>query len=320
MIVTEEPIKIIFAGTPEFAAEYLKALIDDKLNIAAVFTRRDKPAGRGRHLSESPVKKLALAHGLPVCQPKTLRDPEIIQLIKDIHPDVIVDIACGFLVPKEILEFPQYGCINIHPSLLPRWRGAAPIQRAILNGDKETGVTIMKMDEGLDTGPILLQQKCVIHDTDTTETLSKRLIELGSKTLVTFLENIHSLHIKLETQSDKDSSYAEKIEKSMADIDWAKSAEEIDRQVRAFIPWPVAQAHMAEQTLRFWGTTPLNMKTDIAPGTITEINKDSLDVATGDGVLRIQTLQFPNAKPLPVSEILKSKKDFFEQHKKFNAN
>lgn len=313
-----KPLKLIFAGTPEFAAKYLTALIAANFDIAAVFTRMDKPAGRGQHITESPVKKLALDHNIPVYQPKTLRDEEIIQTIKAINPDVIIDVACGFLVPQEILEFPQYGCINIHPSLLPRWRGAAPIQHAILHGDQETGVTIMKMDEGLDTGPIFLQQKCPIYATDTTQTLNERLIELGSKTLVTFLKNIQTLHIKLAPQTEQGACYAEKIQKSMASIDWNNSAITIDRQIRAFVPWPIAQTEIGQQIVRIWQAEPIDTTTNAEPGTIIQIDKDSIDVATGAGIIKLQILQFPGGKQLPVIEILKSKKDFFIENKKFS--
>jgi len=228
-------LKIIFAGTPEFAALHLEALLGADFNICAVITQEDKPAGRGRKLTSSPVKKVAEKHNISIYQPKTLKDQEIQEIINKLNPDIIVDVACGLLVPKIILDMPKYGCINVHPSLLPRWRGATPIQRAILNGDKETGISIMQMDEGYDTGPVLLQKKCLIEESDTTKTLHDRLVKLGIKTLIEAIEKLLTSSLHAVKQDESGSCYAKKFEKTEAVIDWEKSAIELDRQVRAFI-------------------------------------------------------------------------------------
>lgn len=309
-------LKIIFAGTPEFAAKFLQALLDAKYNICAVITQPDKPAGRGRKLQINPVKQLSLTHKIPIYQPKTLRDAIIQQNIKDLHADVIIDVACGLFIPKEILDSPKYDCINIHPSLLPRWRGASPIQHAILAGDKKTGVSIMQMDEGLDTGPVFLQKEYLIKNTDTTADLLDKLAPIGIEALLEVLDKVEKITpIK---QNDNEACYAKKIDKEDAHIDWNKSTFELDREIRAFNPWPISYTQIGDQIVRIWQASPLAETCNKKPGEIIKLDKKGIDVATGDGILRITKMQFPGKKALTITEILNSKLDFFEEHKRFN--
>ena len=309
-------LKIIFAGTPEFAAKFLQALLDAKYNICAVITQPDKPAGRGRKLQINKVKQLSLTHKIPIYQPKTLRDKETQKTIKDFHADVIVDVACGLFIPKEILILPKYGCINVHPSLLPRWRGASPIQQAILAGDRTTGVSIMLMNEKLDTGSVFLQKKYSINNTDTTADLLENLATIGIEALLEVLDKIDK--ITPNKQNDNDACYAKKITKEDAQIDWHKSAVTLDREIRAFNPWPISYTKINEQIARIWQASPLTETCDKNPGEIIKLDKKGVDVATGNGVLRILKMQFPGKKALPVAEILNSKLAFFEKHKRFN--
>ncbi|MGD9107762.1 MAG: methionyl-tRNA formyltransferase [Gammaproteobacteria bacterium] len=311
-----DSLKIIFAGTPEFAAKFLQSLLNAKYDICAVITQPDKPAGRGRKLQINPVKQLSLIHKIPIYQPKTLRDAAAQKTIKDLHADIIIDVACGLLIPKEILSLPHYGCVNVHPSLLPRWRGASPIQRAILAGDEITGVSIMQMDEGLDTGPVFLQKEFLIKPTDTTKSLLEELALLGIDALLNVLDKIHE--ITPTKQNEKKACYAKKITKEEAKIDWHKSAITLDREIRAFNPWPISYTQIGDQIIRIWQASPLTETCDKKPGEIVKLDKKGIDVATGDGMLRILKMQFPGKKALTIAEILNSKLDFFEKHKKFN--
>jgi methionyl-tRNA formyltransferase len=311
-------LKILFAGTPTFAAKHLQALLDAKFNICAVITQPDKPAGRGRKLQPSPVKQLAMANHLATYQPTTLRDQDIQQVIQKLQPDIIVDVACGLLVPKEILDLPRYGCINVHPSLLPRWRGATPIQHAILAGDQQTGISIMQMDEGWDTGPVLLQKTCPIKPDDTTAILLEKLAEVGITALIEVLTKLEQNGINAEKQSDNAACYAKKINKEAGRINWQKSAIELDREIRAYNPWPIAFTEIGGQIVRIWQAAPTNNKANDKPGTILQLNKQSIDVATGDGILRIYKMQFPGGKVLSIVDLLHSKKDFFINHRSFH--
>lgn len=310
-------MKIIFAGTPEFAAKHLNALLEAGIEIQAVLTRPDKPSGRGQKLQPSPVKLLAESKGLPVHQPTTLKDQAAEELIRSFDADVIIDVAYGVIIPKNILEIPKFGFINVHPSLLPRWRGPAPIQHAILAGDQDTGVTIMKLDEGVDTGPIYLQKTYHIQPHETSATLHEHLAKLGSNALITVLKRLEADDIKVETQQSIGITYAPKIEKPMAAIHWSHSAYDIERMIRAFNDWPVAFSNIGDTTIRIWEANPISNYTSETSGTIIRITPEGIDVATGDGILRIQRMQFPGGKALPVSEILKSKKEFFEKHARF---
>jgi methionyl-tRNA formyltransferase len=309
-------MNILFFGTPEFAAIHLQALIDAHIKITAVFTQPDKPAGRGQQLKASPVKKIAEQYHIPVYQPETLKATEIQEQIRAMNPDIIIDVAFGLMVSKAIIDLPKYGIINVHPSLLPRWRGASPIQAPILSGDKETGVTIMKMDEGLDTGPILLQEKCEIGEKESADRLHDRLAKIGSRLLIEALENIDRL--KPMAQNDAESTYAKKIKKEDAEIDWALPAATLERMIRAYYSWPIAFSAIDGEMVKILAAeVPGTFSTQKVPGTFVGFDKTGIDVATGDGVLRITKMQFPGGKPLLAKDILNSKKSVFEKHKSF---
>lgn len=308
-------MKIVFAGTPEFAIEPLKALLNSKHSVVAVFTQPDRPAGRGQTLHKSPVKILAETNGIPVYQPVRLKNPEEQKTLSELKPDLVVVVAYGLILPKAVLEIPKFGCINIHASLLPRWRGAAPIQHAILAGDKETGICTMQMDEGLDTGNILLKKTCDITPDETSQTLHDKLAVLGASALMETLEKLEQNSLSLQKQDPNiPTTYATKISKADAKIDWQESAIVIDRKIRAFNPWPVAFTELAGQAIRIWAAKPnltAKVEKNIKPGTIVEIHKDSMDVATGDGVLTLLELQLPGGKRLPVGEILHARGEMF---------
>lgn len=311
-------LNIIFAGTPEFAANILESMIAADFNITAVLTRIDKPAGRGMKLHQSPVKVVAEKHGLDVYQPSTLKTKESEELLKSFNADVIVDVAFGLIVPKNILSIPKFGFINVHSSLLPRWRGAAPMQHALLAGDKDTGVTIMQLDEGIDTGPIILKKVYHIQSNETGKSLHDALSKLGANAVMSVLRDLEETGVlQTEAQSNEGACYASKIDKSMAKIIWTQSAVEIERMIRAFNDWPVAYAQLGDDIVRIWQANPLSNYVDQKPGTIVAIEHDSIDVATGDGILRIHQMQFSGGNILPVSEILKSKRALFESIKEF---
>lgn len=297
-------LKIIFAGTPEFAAASLAALLDSEHELLAVYTQPDRPAGRGRKLTASPVKALALAHQLPVMQPVSLRDADVQQALADWNADVLVVVAYGLLLPRPVLSAPRLGCVNVHASLLPRWRGAAPIQRAILAGDRETGVTIMQMDEGLDTGAMLHIVRCSVAPTDTAETLHDRLAQLGAKALRDTLGRLAAGDVEAVPQDEARACYAAKLQKSEAQLDWQQSAQQLSRTVRAFNPWPVAFTPMGDKTLRIWLAQALPGDTDAIPGTVLAESREGIDVATGDGILRVQQLQLPGGKVLTAEQFL----------------
>ena len=299
-----QPLKIIFAGTPDFAAESLAALIQSPYTVCAVYTQPDRPAGRGRKLKPSPVKQLALQHELPVLQPQSLKDLDAQQQLAAFNADLMVVVAYGLILPAAVLKIPRLGCINVHASILPRWRGAAPIQRSILAGDKETGVTIMQMDVGLDTGDMLLKTTTEITANDTAQTLHDRLADIGAKALIDTLELIVDDKLKQEKQDNDLACYADKLQKSEALIDWQQSAEQIHRQIRAFNPWPVAQTVVDGNTLRIWNAELIEETTTQQPGTVIDETKSGIIVATGDGVLLITQLQLPGGKPLAVSDFI----------------
>jgi methionyl-tRNA formyltransferase len=311
-------MKIIFAGTPKFGLPTLKALLNSSYKILAVYTQPDRPAGRGLKITQSPIKEFALLNKLPIYQPATLKDVKVQEEIQKLNPDVFIDVAYGLLLPKEILMMPKFGCINIHPSLLPRWRGAAPIQRAILAGDQMTGITIMQMDEGFDTGGILLQKSLPIEQDDTAETLHEKLAELGKDLLLLVLEQLaHGEKITAEAQKNDLSCYAPKINKDEAEIDWHKSAIEIDRLIRAFNPWPIAFSKIDGQVIRVFKAKPLTESTNVRAGAIISSNKYGIKIATGNGILELLEIQLPGGKVLPVGDILNAKKDLFAVGKIF---
>lgn len=297
-------LRVVFAGTPEFAAVALRALLATRHQVVAVYTQPDRPAGRGRKLRPSPVKEVALEHELPVFQPTSLKPVGEQAVLAAFEADVMVVAAYGLLLPKAILETPRLGCLNIHGSLLPRWRGAAPIQRAILAGDTETGITIMQMDEGLDTGAMLLKRTTPIAPRDTAGTLHDRLAGAGAELCVEALDQLAEGSLIAEPQDDALATYASKLEKSEALVDWTEPAVAIDRKVRAFNPWPVAQTTHGETVLRIWEALPVEQHTEAAPGLVIAATAEGIDVATGSEVLRIKRLQKPGGKPLNAREFL----------------
>lgn len=305
------PLKIIFAGTPEFAAHVLQALLETPHDIIAVYTQPDRPAGRGRQLTASPVKQLALKNDLPVYQPATLKDLPEQKVLRDLNADMMIVVAYGLLLPKAILSAPRYGCLNVHASLLPRWRGAAPIQRAILAGDAMTGVTIMQMDEGLDTGPMLYKLACPILATDNSQSLHDRLAALGTQALLATLNQWPAL--QAEPQDHTAATYAKKITKEEAKINWHTAARELENKIRAFNPWPVAHTLLDEQTLRIWQAESMaNDKHHPTPGLIVHISPQGIDVTAAQGILRLQILQMPGGRALRVADILNARRDIFQ--------
>jgi methionyl-tRNA formyltransferase len=311
------PLRILFAGTPDFAVPSLAALIEAQvsptkgppLTVAAVYTQPDRPAGRGRQLQESPVKTLALRHGLPVVQPESLkRDPDAVSQLRDFEADLMVVVAYGLLLPISVLEAPRLGCVNVHASLLPRWRGAAPIQRALLSGDPETGVCIMGMEAGLDTGPVYYRLHTPIGPRDTSATLHDRLAGLGARALLEALPGIADGTLIPVPQPDALATYAHKLTKDEAIIDWRQPAETIERMIRAFDPWPVAQTRLASETLRIWDAeAEPERSVEDPPGTVIGTTRQGIEVATGEGVLRITRLQPPGKRAMGSADYLNAR-------------
>lgn len=288
--------RIIFAGTPAFSVAPLQALLDAGHEVIAVYTQPDRPAGRGRKLTASPVKQLALQHGLPIFQPESLKTAEAQVELAAHNADIMVVVAYGLILPQPILETPKLGCLNIHASLLPRWRGAAPIQRAIEAGDKETGITIMQMDVGLDTGDMLLKTHCPILPHDTTETLHEKLKTQGAQAIIDALKQLKQL--AAEKQDNNQACYAAKLTKAEAKIDWSLSAEIIQRRIHAFNPWPMAFSELEGQNLRILSAQALEGPSHNNPGEIILLEKAGLDIACGKGLLRITQVQPAGKKPM----------------------
>jgi len=295
------PLRIAFAGTPHFALPALRALLGSAHRVVGVLTQPDRPAGRGRQLRASPVKLLALEAGLPLAQPPTLKTPESRVELLSWAPDVLVVVAYGLILPPAVLALPPLGCVNIHGSLLPRWRGAAPIQRAILAGDAETGVTIMQLDEGLDTGPMLLERHRHIGTHDTAGDLHDALAELGAAALLEAIDGLAAGTLKARAQPAAGANYAPKIDKAEARLDWSASAVELDRRVRAFNPWPVAETRFAGEPLRVLRASVAagtGAAGETTPGTLLGIGDDGLRVACGEGVLAVGELQRAGKRPV----------------------
>jgi len=317
-----KPLRIIFAGTPDFAATALTALIEaateKNIDVIAVYTQPDRPAGRGRQLKASPVKEVALEHAINVFQPDNFKQPEDLEQLKQLNADLMIVAAYGIILPLSVLTTPHLGCINIHASLLPRWRGAAPIQRAIAAGDAQTGITIMQMDEGLDTGDMLLTKICEISQHDTGSSLHDKLADLGAASLLEALEGIQYQKLKAIPQDNTLACYAHKLNKQEAFIDWQRSAIEIERQVRAFNSWPVAQTHFDNKIIRIWQASSQTATSDKPVGEIITINKDAIVVSCAEGRLRITDLQLSGAKRMSVQALLNGRPDFFKTGQFFN--
>ena len=305
-------LKLIFAGTPDFAARHLAALLSSDHEVVAVYTQPDKPAGRGQKLTASPVKDLALAHDLPVYQPASLRNEEAQAELAALGADLMVVVAYGLILPKAVLDTPRLGCLNVHGSLLPRWRGAAPIQRAIWAGDAETGVTIMQMDVGLDTGAMIRKVSCTIASDETSASLYDKLAELGPQALVDTLDAMAAGNTAAEVQDDALANYAQKLSKEEARIDWSMEAVAIERCIRAFNPWPISWFEVADQTIKVWQAEVIDSDHGQPVGTLLKADKQGIDVATGKGVLRLLTLQPPGKKAMSVPDLLNSRRDWFE--------
>ncbi len=294
--------RIIFAGTPQFSMPSLLALLNSQHNVCAVYTQPDRKAGRGRKLKSSPVKLAALEYGIDVYQPTTLKDEAVQIQLKELQADLMVVVAYGLILPKIILETPKLGCINVHASLLPRWRGAAPIQRALLAGDSVTGITLMQMDVGLDTGGMIKTASCEILADDNGQTLHDRLSVMGAKSLADVIDEIGNLPVI--PQDDSQATYAKKLEKMEAKLDWNESAIMLERKIRAFNPWPVAQADLFGQTLRIWDAQVLSGSTSESIGKVIRCQRNGIDIATSAGILRLLKVQRAGKKPMPVSDFL----------------
>lgn len=315
-------LNIIFAGTPDFAATHLQALLSSHHNVIAVYTQPDKPAGRGKKLQASPVKKLAETHHIPVYQPKSLKKAEAQQELIALNADIMVVVAYGLILSEAVLNAPRLGCINVHGSLLPRWRGAAPIQRAIWAGDRETGVTIMQMDIGLDTGDMLHKITTPILDTETSATLYTKLATLAPTALLEVLDGLDNGQFPPEKQQDSLANYAEKLTKEEAKLNWTLSAEQLERNIRAFNPWPICYL-----TVDVEGVTQ-NIKVykaEVRPhqakpiGTILAVDKQGIQIATADGVLAITELQPAGKKPMTIHDFLNGRAHWFQVGQVLNA-
>lgn len=307
-------LNIIFAGTPDFAAIHLQALLDSEHNVIAVYTQPDKPAGRGKKLQASPVKQLAERHHIPVFQPKSLRKAEAQAELQALNADVMVVVAYGLILPKAVLDAPKYGCLNVHGSLLPRWRGAAPIQRAIWAGDGETGITIMQMNEGLDTGDMLHKVVCPIKPTETSASLYAKLAELAPPALLEVLNGLTSGQFKPEKQQEQFANYAEKLTKEEAKLDWHLTACQLERNIRAFNPAPVAyltvNVNGVEERIKVYQAQILPHQAKPA-GTVLSVDKQGIQITTIDGVLNITQLQPAGKKPMSVQDFLNGRADWF---------
>ncbi|MEG1212499.1 MAG: methionyl-tRNA formyltransferase [Leclercia sp.] len=304
-------LRIIFAGTPDFAARHLDALLASGHHVVGVFTQPDRPAGRGKKLMPSPVKVLAEEQGIPVFQPASLRPLENQQLIAQLNADVMVVVAYGLILPKAVLDMPRLGCINVHGSLLPRWRGAAPIQRALWAGDADTGITIMQMDVGLDTGDMLYKLSCPISAEDTSATLYNKLAELGPKGLVGTLQQLADGSAQPEVQNEALVTYAEKLSKEEARLDWSLSAAQLERCIRAFNPWPMSWLEIDGQPVKVWQASVIAGHTNVAPGTIIEASKQGIQVATVEGILNLESLQPAGKKAMSAQDLLNSRREWF---------
>ncbi|MDO6505973.1 methionyl-tRNA formyltransferase [Colwellia sp. 4_MG-2023] len=321
-----KPLNIIFAGTPDFAAQHLAALINSPHNVVAVYCPPDKPAGRGKKLTACATKLLALENNLPIEQPVNFKELSSQQQLAQYDADVMVVVAYGLLLPEIILTTPHLGCINVHGSLLPKWRGAAPIQRSLEAGDPKTGVTIMQMDKGLDTGDMILTAECTIENNDTSASLYEKLAQLGPTALIDTLALMTTGTHKAITQNNALATYAHKLDKNEAEINWNLTADELDRKIRAYIPWPVAQFTFTDNSesnkqhrIRIWQASVKEMKVTQPAGSIISVDKEGIVVATAKGAICLEVLQLPNKKALPIKDILNGRADWFTVGAKING-
>ena len=306
--MTSAGLRLVFAGTPEFAVPCLEACRASGADVVAVYTQPDRPAGRGRKLAPSPVKQAALAAGIAVEQPESLKSVEAQNTLSAYRPDLLVVVAYGLILPRKVLAVPRLGCWNVHASLLPRWRGAAPIQRAILAGDGESGVDLMQMEAGLDTGPVLLQRRTPIARDDTGGSLHDRLAALGAEVLAEGLRRtLAGEQLVATPQPEEGVTYAHKLDKAEAKLDFSRSALELERQVRAFDPWPVAEGEIAGERLRIWAAHALVPDHQGAPGSVLAAGREGIDLACADGALRVTALQRAGGKRIGAADYLNSR-------------
>lgn len=297
-------MRIVFAGTPDFAAIALRSLLTTHHEIVGVYTQPDRPAGRGRKPSPSPVKQVAQEHSLPVYQPETLKTPEAREELAALVPDVMIVAAYGLILPADVLATPRHGCLNIHASLLPRWRGAAPIQRAIAAGDSETGITIMQMDEGLDSGDMLLKSITPIEADDTGGSLHDRLADMGGAAIVKAMDLLEKGELTGEAQNDERACYARKLTKEEGHLDWQSDANALERLIRAFNPWPGTYTELDGERIRIHEASVLPESSDQPPGTVIRRNRDGIDIACGGAVLRVTRLQLPGARTQTANDLI----------------
>ncbi len=298
-------MKVIFMGTPDFSVGTLEAIIEAGHEVVLAVTQPDKPRGRGKEMQYSPVKEAALAHDIPVYQPQRIRDAECVEELKKYPADVMVVIAFGQILPKEILEMTKYGCINVHASLLPDYRGAAPIQWAVINGEKVSGVTTMQMEEGLDTGDMIMKTEIVLDEKETGGSLHDKLAEAGAKLCVETLKAVEDGTAVRTKQGETGTDYAKQLNKKMGDIDWTKSAVEIERLIRGLNPWPSAYTAWNDKTMKIWEAEVLDKESGQAPGTVAEVDKKTFAVQTGKGMLKILSLQLPGKKRMDTDAFLR---------------
>lgn len=317
--MSRSPLRLVFAGTPEFAALHLQAIIDSEHTLLAVYTQPDRPAGRGKKLRAGPVKQLATGVGLPVRQPVSLKDERARSELAALEPDAMVVVAYGLILPQAVLDIPRFGCLNVHASLLPRWRGAAPIQRAIAAGDDQTGITIMQMEAGLDTGPMLASARCAIDEDTTAASLHDSLAQLGAPLLLEVLADLPGHLARARRQDDSLATYASKIDKTEAEIDWTESATVLDRKVRAYNPFPVGYSTLDGERVKIWRARPVAAAMDpaAAAGTILCADREGIVVKCGSGALCIQSLQLPGGKVLSAEQVLNARAGLFAPGRQF---
>lgn len=317
--MTQPPLRLLFAGTPDFAASHFNALVNSKHQLIGAYTQPDRRAGRGKKLQASPVKIAAEAAGVPVYQPPTLKDPSAQETLAALQADVLVVVAYGLILPAPVLEAPRLGCLNVHASLLPRWRGAAPIARAVEAGDEESGVTIMQMDEGLDTGDMLATARCAIGPATTAASLHDELAHSGPPLLLNVLDDLTQYQANRQAQPETGVTYAHKIAKAEAEIDWALEATTLDAKVRAFNPFPVCFSTLDAERIRVWQATAQALPGRVAgPGTILRADDTGILVACGEGALRVERLQLPGGKQLDAADLLRSRGGLFAAGNRFS--